>query len=634
MHFVPFRSRLTQHKLPCGAAPAGQEILLRVILPRAMRCQGVRLQIGDRDGSWESWHDFAWEGMEGADEEWWRCLWTPGSPALLRYRFWASCGGRDEVIGCEGAGIGALGCPDYWRLTVYDGQYALPRWVRGGVLYQIFPDRFCRSPQPKQAVPAERILRDDWGGEPAWAPDSQGKIRQYDFFGGDLRGIEERLPYLASLGVTCLYMNPIFLAQSNHRYDTADYLAIDPLLGNEADFRSLCRAAKARGIRILLDGVFSHTGADSRYFNRNRRFPGPGAYESQESPYFSWFRFSDWPEHYDCWWGIDILPELEETDPGVLDFFTGESGVIPRWTAAGAAGWRWDVADELPDVFLDRAYAAARAADPESFVLGEVWEDASDKWSHGGRRRFLLGGQMDSVMNYPLAEAILAFCMSETQAAEALAALIEDQLEHYPPGTIDGLMNHIGTHDTIRALTRLTGKAPAGGGRRAWSGFQPGTAALARGLRRLKLAAALQFTLPGNPCIYYGDEVGLEGGADPFNRRCFPWERVGDGNRLLDWYRALGALRTRWGGGALGAVRADGGYELLSAALGCVAFLRGGKLVTVANANPHPIRYDLPPHLAGAALVLGGEGKDGAGVLLGAESAAILELTEESLSVR
>lgn len=615
MHFVPFRSRSGLHKTPFGAAAAGEEITLRVILPRHMQCRGVTLCWGDYDGAWERHQPFAWDGMEGEHEEWWQCRFVPEQPGLYRYRFRYESDYGGGMIGNEGQGVGCIGAGDWFRLTVYGLPQGdlLPSWVPGGVMYQIFPDRFYRADKAEQAMPEERILRDDWNGTPQWNPDAQGRITQYDFFGGNLEGIRQKLGYLKSLGVTCIYLNPIFLARSNHRYDTADYAAIDPLLGDDDDFARLCAQAHAMGMRLILDGVFSHTGADSIYFNKYHTFPGPGAYESQESPYYGWFTFKHWPEDYASWWGIDILPELREDHPAVLEFFNGEMGVVRHWLRKGADGWRLDVADELPDVFLDQLFAAARDEKPDAYVLGEVWEDASLKWSHGGRRRFLLGGQMHSVMNYPLANAILRFARSG--AAEQLADTVMEQQEHYPPYAIAGLMNHIGTHDTPRILNRLAGDADPD--RREDVQLTHGQLEKAR--RSLKLCAALQYILPGNPCVYYGDEAGLQGAKDPFNRACYPWDAQDE--TLLAWYRTLGALREQYRD-----VFSGTGVRLLSACLGCAAFVRSGPdedIIVIANANPHGIDYVLPPDLRGAAALLGGTVQGGT-VAVPAQAAVIL----------
>ena len=252
----------------------------------------------------------------------------------------------------------------------------------------------------------DRTIREDWGGQPYWRPNERGEVTNSDYFGGTLRGIEEKLPYLKSLHVTCLYLNPIFEAHSNHRYNTADYTKIDPVLGTEEDFQSLCAAAGRLGIRVMLDGVFSHTGSDSVYFNRQGRYPQPGAYQSQQSPYFSWYHFISWPEKYHSWWGFETLPEVEETDNNYNKYINGRQGVVRKWLKKGASGWRLDVADELPDSFLDQLTEAAKEEKPDAVVLGEVWEDATTKESYGSRRRYLLGRQLDSVMNYPFRNAV------------------------------------------------------------------------------------------------------------------------------------------------------------------------------------------------------------------------------------
>ena len=588
MHHVPYRSRSTIHKTPFGAVPARDEITFRVVLPRDMGCRGVRLCWGDYDGAWETSANFGWERMERDWEEWWACRLKIEEPGLYRYRFTYDSDGGGGVIGDEGGGVGCAGEGAYWQLTVYDKAFALPDWVPGGILYQIFPDRFYRDDNYELRIThyelSNRVLRLDWGGQPRWEPDERGRITQHDFFGGSLAGVREKIPYLQSLGVTCVYLNPIFLAQSNHRYDTADYLQIDPLLGDADDFRALCAGCHEAGIKIILDGVFSHTGADSVYFNQFGRFPGPGAYESRDSKYFAWFTFRHWPGDYASWWGIDILPELREDNEDVLDFFTGENGVVRHWLRQGADGWRLDVADELPDGFLDKVYRAALEEKNDAYILGEVWEDASRKFSHGGRRRFLLGAQMHSVMNYPLANAIISF--AKEGCAERLAEVIMNQQEHYPPVAIHGLMNHIGTHDTTRVLTRLgfaeEEEAPA----RAPMRLSQSQYNLASA--KLKLCAALQYTLPGNPCVYYGDEAGVQGGMDPYNRACYPWGNEDAG--LLAYYWKLGQLRKRH-------MAFSGEFKLISAAMGCIAFVRekeDDQVIVIANANPHGITYRLP----------------------------------------
>ncbi|MDR2647444.1 MAG: glycoside hydrolase family 13 protein [Oscillospiraceae bacterium] len=582
---MPYRSRETIHKTPFGAAASNEAVALRVIMPRSMRCRGIKLLSSGTDGhGFDFAWDLVWEGMQGEHEEWWKITFTLDTPAVYDYKFVYESDFGGGVVGDEGDGVGCFGENTPWRLTVYDAALRLPDWVAGGVMYQIFPDRFFASGQAKKNIPSNRVLRDDWGGVPMWQPNERGEITQYDFFGGDLAGIAEKLDYLVSLGVTCVYLNPIFFAESNHRYDTADYHTIDPLLGDLHDFHHLCDEAHRRGIHVLLDGVFSHTGAHSIYFNADGQFDSVGASQSAQSPYYPWYKFQHWPEAYACWWGVRILPELNESHPDVTAFFAGEDGVVRRWLREGADGWRLDVADELPDAFLDAVFAAAQAEKKDACVLGEVWEDAVTKISYGVRRRYLLGRQMHSVMNYPLADAII--CFAVRKQAEQLAQTMLSQLEHYPPAAILGLMNHIGTHDTVRALMRLAGDGncenPNHEERGQWAGktLNPAQKNLAH--KRLKLCAALQFTLPGTPCVYYGDEAGMQGYMDPFNRGCFPWG--GEDEDLLAYYRALGALRKST------PALASAEFELISASLGCVCYKRGNLLV-IANANDHQIAY-------------------------------------------
>ena len=389
-------------------------------------------------------------------------------------------------------------------------EFRCPSWLSGGLMYQIFPDRFARD---KDYVPPpmtkEYILREDWGGEPNSKPDEKGIIRNNDFFGGNLRGIIQKLPYLQELGVTVIYLNPIFEAYSNHRYDTADYKKIDPLLGSEADLCLLCKAAKEKGIRILLDGVFNHTGNDSVYFNQYGRYPELGAWQSKESPYYKWYRFTDYPEKYEAWWGISILPSIHEEEPSYLDYIIrDEDSVIRHWLRCGISGYRLDVVDELPDLFLDELRIAVKSLDEDAAIIGEVWEDASTKVSYGKKRRYLQGDQLDSVMNYPLRTAILRF-LGEDGNAEAIAKEIETLHRHYPKTVFYGLMNLLGTHDTPRILTIFR---------------EGGNEAEAQ--KKLFASLFLWGYMPGIPCIYYGDEIGMTGGRDPANRRCFQEEKA------------------------------------------------------------------------------------------------------------
>lgn len=426
-----------------------------------------------------------------------------------------------------------------FQLTVCRPSFQEPQGWSGGIIYQIFPDRFCNSGSHKENVPPDRQLRSDWGATPYFLPDEHGRITNNDYFGGDLEGIRQKLDYLREFGVTAIYLNPIFEAHSNHRYNTANYMKIDPLLGTEEDFVNLCADARKKGIRVILDGVFSHTGSDSIYFNEACRYPGAGAANSMDSPYYDWYDFQEWPGRYSSWWGIETLPNVNELCPSYLDFICGPGGVIDTWMERGADGFRLDVADELPDAFITEVRKAVKRHGDDKFLIGEVWEDATNKVSYGVLRQYLMGKELDSVMNYPFKDAIHHFIRYGD--SEDFRDRILTICENYPAPALNTAMNSISTHDTARAITVLAG-ADDGGKGRLWQVIHSLTPkAYQLGVKRLKLAMVLQYTLPGIPCIYYGDEAGLQGYTDPFNRGCYPWGHQND--ELVGFAKELGRIR-------------------------------------------------------------------------------------------
>ena len=426
-----------------------------------------------------------------------------------------------------------------WQLTVYEDT-GTPDWFGRGVTYQIFPDRFRRTDTPDvSGMVGHRWLHESWDDQPVFRPDEDGQITNRDFFGGSLAGITEKLDYLQSLGVTTLYLNPIFEAASNHRYDTADYRAIDPLLGDEETFRTLCREAHKRGMRVMLDGVFNHTGSRSRYFNADGFYPELGAAQSQDSPYYDWYSFHPWPTDYDAWWGVKTLPAVNEQRPAYRQFiFKGEDSVVWHWLRCGADGWRLDVADELPGDFIAGIRRAIEDEKPDGYLLGEVWEDGSNKVAYSQRRRYLLGRETHGLMNYPLRTALLRW-LGGGDAAEFRESM-ETLRANYPPAAFYGAMNFLGTHDTPRILTLLGAEhIPAAKEERAAFALSP--AQLARGRAKLRLAGMLLYGFPGSPTLFYGDEAGMQGFEDPLNRGTYPWGREDTG--LLVFFRALGRLR-------------------------------------------------------------------------------------------
>lgn len=421
-------------------------------------------------------------------------------------------------------------------LTVYSKDYKTPDWFKGGVMYQIFPDRFCKvgtMPHIKGRIERE------WGELPYFRPDENGKILNNDFFGGNFKGIKSKLPYLQKLGVTTIYLNPIFEANSNHRYDTGDYKKLDPYLGSEQDFAELVESAKECGIRLILDGVFNHTGDDSLYFNRYGNYPEIGAYQSRQSPYYSWYKFEEFPNKFRSWWGIEILPEINKSSKEYQEFILGDEGVLKKWLNFGIGGYRLDVADELPSFFLKSLRKSIKKNNPDAIIIGEVWEDASDKIAYAERREYLQGYELDSVMNYPLKDAIIRYI--QTENAATLVQTMRALINHYPKQTIDCLMNILGTHDTSRILTVLGGIHCSNKEEMAKSAAYLSPEEKEIAIQKLKMAAVLQYTMPGVPCLYYGDENGTEGHLDPFCRTCFDWKNKNE--ELIRFYAKLGKLR-------------------------------------------------------------------------------------------
>lgn len=597
MNFIPYNSREIRHKSKFGSTAAGESLWLCVRMPRDMGCTAVYLVVGS-DGQQKDYIKLDWKSTDNV-VEWWGIEYTFCDVGLYFYHFeYDTPWGRGRIYHhSNGAGMLALEGNE-WQQTVYSPDFITPENFYGGVMYQIFPDRFYSSGKKKKDVPPDRVYHKDFSETPEWHENEKFGRWNADFFGGDLKGIELKLPYLKELGVTCIYLNPIFEAHSNHRYDTADYMKIDPLMGTEKDFTHLCKTADESGIKVLLDGVFSHTGADSIYFNMYNRYDCVGAYNSAESPFYSWFKFKHWNDDYDSWWGIKTLPETNEDDENFSSFITGENGVVEKWMKAGAYGFRLDVADELPDSFIVKLRNAVKRNNPGGLLLGEVWEDASNKISHGGRRKYLLGDELDSVMNYPFRSAIINFML--TADAEDFMDSVMTICENYPPQVLDCLMNHLGTHDTERILSVLGGQTGEGIGREKQSVMKLDSKQFKIAEKLLKQAVIIQYTLPGVPCIYYGDEMLTEGLKDPFNRTFFPWDK--EKSSLWDLYKFMGQLRKE-----LFCLK-KGRFMPVSAAMGCVAYERISavdKILVIANNNPHPITYYLPERWHGTECMTG-----------------------------
>lgn len=424
------------------------------------------------------------------------------------------------------------------QLTVSDFKYSAPSDIYGGIIYHIFVDRFAKSGKASKKPGA--VIVDDWSeGVPEYPEYPGAFLRNNTFWGGNLWGIIDKLPYISSLGVTAIYLSPIFESASNHKYDTADYMSVDSMFGGDKALRALIKEAKKRGISIILDGVFNHTGSDSMYFNRYGNYGSCGAYQSAESPYYTWYNFTDHPDKYTCWWGIEILPRINPDNPSCREYFVGKDGVIERYARMGIGGIRLDVVDELSDEFVSSIKAALTKYNHSAVLYGEVWEDGSNKIAYGTRKRYYLGSELDGVMNYPLRTGIIEYlCQSKT---EKLTYALTDIINNAPKRIRDAQMNLLGTHDTERILTVLGGISSRGKSNAELRVMRMNDTERTNAVARLKAAYTILATLPGIPTIFYGDEAGLEGYGDPFNRMPYPW---GNERRdLVEHYQKLGSLR-------------------------------------------------------------------------------------------
>jgi len=542
MPYAIFDSRSSDYKMPYGAVPCGTQVRFTLRPPQTE---------GFFDCTLVVWAEFAKERREvilslaGTQDgcQLFTGSWpAPDLPDLVWYLFrFRRHNGEVLFLGKNGFCTQESSAIS-WQQTVYDNTLPTPSWFGRGVTYQIFPDRFRRAGVPLLSeTPGERNLHPDWDEGLAFLAARDGETQNYDYFGGNLVGVEEKLPYLKSLGVSTIYFCPIFEADSNHRYNTADYEKIDPMLGTEEDFQRLCRKAKNMGIHVMLDGVFNHTGSNSKYFNIRGTYPTLGAAQSQDSPYYGWYTFQEWPAQYDSWWGFHTLPAVNEGHPDYIRYIIeGENSIIRRWLRAGADAWRLDVADELPDSFIARIRSVMMEEKPDGLLLGEVWEDGSNKIAYDQRRRYLLGREVHGLMNYPFRTAALAY-LQGGDAADFVEAM-ETIRENYPSDAFYSCMNFLGTHDTPRILTLLgssSSELPDSREERAL--YHMTESERQRGKQLLLTGADLLYTFPGSPAVYYGDEAGMEGLGDPFNRGPFPWGR--EDPDLQRRFAFLGKLR-------------------------------------------------------------------------------------------
>lgn len=538
--FVNGQPLYAHHEANCGDT---LELILNI--PRRMGATSVEAVFYSEDGHEKFCIPFAWKSFSGTEDEYYASFHV--SDALVGLHFYSFkvesaygtlLGGRTYENGDVCFLRGESENLKRFQLTVTNFQDSAPSWIYGTVIYHVFVDRFCRCGETP--VRDDAILNLDWeNGIPQYPEYPGAPLQNNMFFGGNLAGIEKKLDYFSSLGVGCLYLSPIFEAYSNHKYDTGDYMKIDPMFGGEEAFLSLLKAARARGIRIVLDGVFNHTGDDSLYFNRRGRYSSLGAYQSKDSPYYSWYRFQDFPEKYTCWWNIPILPRIHPEEPSCREYFVGENGVIAHYAKLGIGGFRLDVADELSDSFIADIRKALRQNTDDPILFGEVWEDASNKIAYGQRKKYYCGDELDGVMNYPLRTGFIEFLRYRNPSPLRYALL--EVLPNAPRRIANAQMNLLGTHDTERILTALSARLRENRSNDELAVSKMTEDEYARGIALLKMAYTALATLPGSPTVFYGDEVGMQGYGDPFNRLPFPWHDIN--RELLEHYQAIGTLR-------------------------------------------------------------------------------------------
>ena len=536
---ILFDSKSLTHKNPFGTLVPDETCVLNIHIPITVKAQDVSCILTGDDGSTVLEEIFFKKKDTVAPYEIWSCTFSLPRTGLYFYYF--------RVITPDGCfrlfkqgddtnmEAGAL-----WQVSCVPADFHTPDWAKGATIYQIFPDRFRKSGDcDLSGKLTPYVVHSNWDEEVFWQPTPEGVVLNNDFYGGNFKGITEKMDYIASLGTTILYLNPISKSFSSHRYDTGDYKVPDPMLGTLEDFREMVDVAHAKGIKVILDGVYSHTGSNSPYFNREGQFDSVGAFNSQESPYYSWFTFYNWPHSYNSWWSFDTLPTVNKMDPAFVDFIiTGEDSVIAFWLKQGIDGFRLDVADELPDEFIKLLRDRVKEINPDAYVLGEVWEDASNKTAYNRRRTYFTNAELDSVMNYPFRTAIINFVRG-FDSGKGLKNTVMSIVENYPQEVVHCNMNLLGTHDTARILTALVDDFDGSREEKAKRRLSRNSFDVA--YDRLLMASFLQYTLPGSPSLYYGDEACMEGYRDPFNRRPYPWGRE-DPDFMAHFLR-LGQLR-------------------------------------------------------------------------------------------
>ncbi len=600
-------SRDTLYRTPGGAVPAGTPVTLRFrtfhgdVTGVSLRLYSVKLagqqivpmSIAASDVS-------CYEPSLAADTcDFWQVTLAADQPTtgpdVVWYRFIVTDGSRTVYYADDTAALdGGLGAPsdsvvdNSWDIVRYDPSFTAPAWAKDAIVYQVFPDRFRNGrkdndPKTGDVRYDDPVLKLAWGTPPEGycrnyadastscaprfgnAPGTTGTVEQprgRDYFGGDLKGLDQELEYLATLGVTTIYLNPIFDSGSNHGYDTQDYTKVDPYFGTQKDWENLAKHATQRGMRLILDGVFNHLSSDSPFFDRYHHYATVGACESTSSPYRAWFTFHDvapgtgtcagstgaLSATYDGWFGFDSIPVLTKSNPEVQAYFLANPDAISKiWLVSGASGWRLDVMGDpsFPSGYWEQFRQVVKSTNPDALIIGELWQKDSTLLS------FLEGTRADTTMDYRFRDAVLGYLAPQAfdskgfadsghqVSMSGVAARLLSIREDYPDAAYYSLMNLLDSHDTERVRWTLTPGAATTADK------ELNAANVAEGKARQRLASLLQFAVPGMPTIYYGDEVGMTGDTDPDDRRTYPWADLGGSpdTSMLAHYQALTGLR-------------------------------------------------------------------------------------------
>ena len=434
-----------------------------------------------------------------------------------------------------------------WKMSV---NFEVPKWAKGKIMYHIFIDRFNKGREAKLEQMPRRTTYDSWNSKMVIGPNEDG-IWNADFYGGDIKGIIDKLDYIKSLGVSILYLSPIVWSQSNHRYDASDYEKVDPYAGTNNDLKELCDKAHKMNIKVILDAVFNHTGNDSKYFNEFGTFPEIGAYQSKDSKYFPFYKkyYANNQTYFGYWWGMPNLPVCDGYNKEWQQYIYGENGIIDLWFKLGIDGLRLDVADELTDEFIEGIRTAVKRNKSDGFILGEVWKNPMRM----GRSYIESGKGMDSVMNYVLIDALIRYF--KYNDVGKLAEIIKELKSEYPKDTLNSLMNFTSTHDITRAINIFGSYDFNGYGEWAWNlgtedrqwqnNYKLTKEQYEFGKKVYKAYIYLLTFFPGNLSIFYGDEMGLEGMGNLANRRVIPWNTSNIDYELISYFKKIGLIRNK-----------------------------------------------------------------------------------------